>query len=382
MDTEKFKREMNAAIKIATNLQKIFRQRRHKKSESCSVIPIALSASNADNIYICMNKDEVEIPLVDIFTFKETEGIFKKDFFIEFYRHMSEIPDIYIKITESVDDLEIYTDYNVDSSYLLPFIFYILKNTHIDLKEGIVIHIPHPSNFSNISGIHKDNSIYTCITYIDSLVTTEIAFDVKKIQLDWLTCSPLFRFNTVGKLSTLCFRDEYILHSIPIYEEEGKKPSVLNDFDGSELIEDIDKNGNPKISFRKVNYRGVEIDEYIFSKQLHRQKIQQATNRTIIACFFYPIEFYTPDLTKQIFISKDEMEKYKIPLMQEKIELSEDTVETIRTSAKIGSFEFRGGKHKKTKRKNNPQKNNPRKNNPRKNNTQKNNTRKNNPRKK
>ena len=76
------------------------------------------------------------------------------------------------------------------------------------------------------------------------------------------------------------------------------------------------------------------------------------------------------------------MEKYKIPLMQEKIELSEDTVETIRTSAKIGSFEFRGGKHKKTKRKNNPQKNNPRKNNPRKNNTQKNNTRKNNPRKK
>ena len=370
--TKKLFSKTDAAIKIATNLQKIFRQRRDKKSDSCNVRPIALSASNADNIYICMNKDEVEIPLVDIFTFKETEGILKKDFFIEFYRHMLEriekkesiafgskttliFPDIFIKIKEtsyeSVDYLDIeYTDYNVESSYLLPFIFYILKNTHIVLKEGMVIHIPHPFNFSNISGIHKDNSIYTCITYINSVVTTEIAFDVENIQLDWLTCSPLFRFDTVGKLSTLCFRDRYILHSIPIYEEEGKKPSELNEFDDQEeMIEDIDENGNPIIMFSS--------DLYIYSKQLHRQKIQRATNRTILACFFYPMNYYTPELTEQIFIRKDEMEKYKIPLMQEKIELSEHTVETIRTSAKIGSFEFRGGKHKKTKRKNNPRKN-------------------------
>jgi hypothetical protein len=367
--TQKSKKRADAAIKIATNLKKLFRSRK-QKSDSCIVKPITISASNADNILICMKKDKDEIPLVDIFTFKQTVGISDKSFFINFYHHMLErieqkkiivasteiliFPDILIKITETsdkgVDYLEIeynIGDSNVDSNYLLPFICYILKNTHIDLKIGIVMRIEHPFNFSNIAGIHKDDCIYTCITYINSIVTTEIAFDVEKIQLDWLTCSPLFRFDTLGKLCTLCFRDKYILHSIPIYEEEGKRPSQLNEFEGNDMIEKIDENGNPIITFLS--------DRYIFSKQLHRKKIQHSTTkRIILGCFFYPVENYATDfsdkLTEKILIRKDDMEKYKIKLMQEKIELSQDTVESIRTSANIGSFDFKGGQHKKTKK--------------------------------
>jgi hypothetical protein len=359
--TKKYFSKTDAGIKIATNLQKLFRKRR------CIVNPITLSASNADNIYICMKKSEDEIPLVDIFTFKKTEGISDKSFFINFYHMLERIeqqkiivasteilifPDILIKITETsdkgVDYLEIeynIGDSNIDYNYLLPFICYILKNTHIDLKIGIVMRIPHPSNFSLVAGIHKDDSIYTCITYINSIVTTEIAFDVEKIQLDWLTCSPLFRFDTLGKLCTLCFRDKYILHSIPIYEEEGRRPSQLNEFEDNDMIEEIDENGNPIITFSS--------DPYIFLKQLHRKKIQRSTtNRKILGCFFYPVENYATDFSDKqtILIRKDDMKKYKIKLMQEKIELSQDTVESIRTSANIGSFDFKGGQHKKTKK--------------------------------
>ena len=359
--------KIDAAIKIATNLQKIFRQRQQKRysqSDSCNVRPISLSASKADNIYICMNKDEVEIPLVNIFTFKENEGILKDVFFTNLYdymkRHIMKDRPIYIKIIEISDEsgdyLSIVFHKNINDSdfkntYLLPFIFYILKNTHINLKKGIVIYIAHPYNFSSIAGIHKDYCIYTSITYVNSTLTTEIAFDVENINLDWFTCSPLFRFDTVGKLSTLWFSDKYILHTIPIYEEEGKDPSELNEFaDDDTMIEEI-IDEKPQISFA--------YDPYVFLKQLHRQKIKAPTERKILSCFFYEVDNVNDedfDRT-QMLIRKDEMEKYKIQFMQEKIELSEDAVESIRTSANLGSFEFRGGKHKKTmhKRKNKKQ---------------------------
>ena len=366
-----------AAIKIQT----IFRKYKRNKIVTCSIKPILLKP---DNIYICCNKEDREIPLVNFFRFKKKDRIISSDFFINFYNYMKKNIDgktigqnIIFKIKLFEDGLhivanqEIYNEMSDNSelkTFILHFIYYNLINNNIDLIEGISLQITHPINFSEYSGIHKDNSIYTCITYINSVLTTEIAFDIETIKLEWLQCSPLFRFNTSRQITTLCFSDMYILHTVPIYEEEGKDPSEINilDIDETMITETID--GKTYLKFgdylQEVDSKSSPIQpKNVFYKHEHRKKTKKPEKREILVCMIYEFEkfdfTYIPYTIKRIKtnfneispIRIDELQKYKIDLVKEKIELTEDSIQTIRTTKTLGDFELMGGKKKKKRTK-------------------------------
>ena len=364
----------------ATKIQTIFRKYKRNKIVTCSIKPILLKP---DNIYICCNKEDREIPLVNFFRFKKKDRIISSDFFINFYNYMKKNIDgktigqnIIFKIKLFEDGLhivahqEIYNEMRDNSelkTFILHFIYYNLINNNIDLIEGISLQITHPINFSEYSGIHKDNSIYTCITYINSVLTTEIAFDIETIKLEWLQCSPLFRFNTSRQITTLCFSDMYILHTVPIYEEEGKDPSEINilDIDETMITETID--GKTYLKFgdylQEVDSKSSPIQpKNVFYKHEHRKKIQKPEKREILVCGIFKFEKfdsqfmpYTVKSIKTTFsktpfiVGFDEIQQFKIDSIQEKIELTEDSVEIIRTTKTIGDFQLMGGKNKKRK---------------------------------
>jgi hypothetical protein len=250
---------------------------------------------------------------------------------------------------------------------ILKFIYYNLINNNIDLSEDYLFSLTHPENFFNQVGIHKDDSVYTCITYINSPLSTEIAFDTKTINLEWLKCSPLFRFDTSGEITTLCFSDTYILHTAPIYEEEGKEPREVNIFDDYETMIDVKDPNDGKSYLKFGNYvysDGEYRDNYLeikpintFLKQEHRKKIKKPNTRQILASFFEKIgdrdRISTVSGGTHFFrfgdpveINVAELQNYKIDLVKEKIELTEDNIETIRTTEKLGIFQLAGGKKK------------------------------------
>lgn len=348
-----------AAIKI----QNIFRKYKRKQTEECSIRPIVI---NPDNIYICFNKEEEEIPLVNFFRFKKIDKVIDLDFFMKFNNYMNEHIDfettgirMFCRIQLVDNKLHIYAHTEIIENvvlneYVFKYIFYILINNNIDLKRGITIQIVHPRGFSEFSGIHKDNTIHTCITYINSELTTEIAFDTDAIELKWLKCSPLFRFNTSKQITTLCFSDSYIFHTVPIYEEEGKDPSQLNKLDEYETMREETVDGKSYLVFGDFLKSTSTQPSHRFYKPLSRQKTTSPEKRDILSCMMYDYD-YTPyyisrlDFNQQppIIVDFDEIKRYRVDSIKEKIELSEESVELIRVSKKLGDFQMWGGKNKK-----------------------------------
>lgn len=358
-----------------------------KYQTKCSIKPLSI----ADNIYICFNKKGEEIPLVNFFRFSKKDKIIKPEHFIKLYNYIKifdvktgGLDRLIFKIKLAYDDKNILLisadkviknkmDENPElETLILKFIYYnLINNIDLDLSEGVSFFINHPKNFSEFTaGIHKDRSIYTCITSINSPVSTEIAFDTDAIKLEWLKCSPLFRFNTSGEITTLCFSDKYILHTAPIYEEEGIDPSTktLNNFNDNETMIEV-KDPNDGKTYLKIGYYldedGDYLDDYLeieptetFLKQEHRKKIKKPETRQILASFFFKYDQF--DETDQTFrdrviefqysesfeISITELQQYKIDLVQEKIELTEDSSERIRTTESLGMFKLTGGKKK------------------------------------
>lgn len=379
--TEQIKTE--AAKKIQKFFLKKHKQYKINKIDTDICIEETVSIK-PDNIYICFNKEGEEKPLVNFFKFKKKDRIIEPDFFINFYNYMKKNIDgktigqnMIFKIILVNDELEIFAHEEIFNkmnekdelkTFILNFIYYNLINNNIDLIQGISFQITHPLNFSEYSGIHKDNSIYTCITYINSVLTTEVAFDTDKIKLEWLKCSPLFRFNTSGKITTLCFSDYYIFHTVPIYEEEGKDPSELNKLDEYETMIEETVDGKTYLKFgdylQEVNSESTPIQpNNVFYKHEHRKKTKKPEKREILVCMIYEFEKfdftdipYTIKRIKTNFneispIRIDELQKYKIDLVKEKIELTEDSIQTIRTTKTLGDFELMGGKKKKKRTK-------------------------------
>ena len=366
-----------SAKKIQNFFLKKYRQYKINKTKTDICIEEKVSIK-PDNIYICFNKEGEEKPLVNFFKFKKKDRIIEPDFFINFYNYLKEHIDsetigenMIFKIHLVNDELQILAHkeifdkmYEQDElkTFILNFIYYNLINNNIDLKEGISFQITHPIKVSEAySGIHKDNSIYTCITYINSELTTELAFDTNTIQLEWLKCSPLFRFNTSGQITTLCFSDNYIVHTVPIYEEEGTDLSQLNKLDDNyTMIEEPDD----EKTYLKFGYHLDEESETspikpinVFYKHEHRKKIKTPDKREILVSAIFEFErldFDVRDIFKPIrnefyeisSISIDELQKYKIDLVKEKIELTEDSIQIIRTTKTLGDFELMGGKKK------------------------------------
>jgi hypothetical protein len=229
---------------------------------------------------------------------------------------------------------------------------YILANCKFVFTENsrYVINILHPKTPPSLAGLHKDNTIRTCLTYVNSPVSTELVFDEDIINVDWLKCSPIFRFDTSNKFYTLCFNDEYINHTPPIYEEEGKSIQKTNELESEDEI--IRKDG-------KFYLKNIDEDEPSYGstrEQLipkHREFVPEPETRKVIMCFIDDVSEtinvleYKPGTT----ISIADLEQYKIQYQEEKIELTQDSIRIIMEEEYLGKAKQKGGKNTR-KRKN------------------------------
>jgi hypothetical protein len=357
--------EKNSAAKV---IQKYFRKNRVsllryiKKEGVCLQEPIIIGDENV-SMYLKTGPTN-EQHLFNIFNFKvQPNGIRDPNFFINFYNVFFEtlgkndVHTFYLQKNDN-NELEIYVDliYSeakykpILNTFFFPYLLYIFANNKIDLDEGddriFKIEMFHPyATSDNPSGIHKDNTVHTCLTYVDSPLSTELAFDVEKTGLHWLTCSPIFRFDTSDSLYTLCFNDQFILHTIPIFEEEGKLPEEVNEFEPNykmrENGEFIDYIENGELERR-------------FLKPEHRQKIAKYQNRKVLACFIESdVEIphaENPKKTMKTSFPISVLDGYRIQYEEEKIELSEDAVRTILTMPRLGKMRTLGGRKRKNKK--------------------------------
>ena len=323
-----------------------------------------------DNFSIVMKNHGIETPILEMFKYKRIPRIPRRSFFNDFCNLATDIIDLpqykglqlllFLKIKIQPDGILIYFSEKIIEinvvfpslkQSLLDYIRYVLPNTSIlstmknsspPLEEFIIQVKPIQFATDSFIGYHKDNSIYTGITYVDSIVSTEIAFDVDTIEFEWLECSPSFRFKTTDKLCTLGFYDKYVIHSEPIYEEENKEPREVNNFGSATATIDKDT----------IRFQDESVD-YTFLRQDHRQKTQRHANpRKIIVFFVFPKEKRDMRIFKEEeFISEEALIGFQLYNYKTIIELSEKTVKEIKTAPSLLGFEFTGGKKKTIRKK-------------------------------
>jgi hypothetical protein len=237
------------------------------------------------------------------------------------------------------------------NNYFFPYILYLFANGKLNPRERFLYDISlqynHPDAVS-LTGIHEDNTTYTSLTYINSPVSTELAFDDKLISKLGLSkdISPLFRFDTSNSLCTLWFIDKYVKHTVPVYEVEGKKTEELNNFGNSgDFMTESVEGSNSFLVFENPEPFGTRKS---YSKPLSRKKIPPPEKRKVIM-FFVERAFFKPDSR---LISKNPMgtfplsvlEDYKLDYPDVNMELSKEVIDTILTQPTLGQTKFIGGK--------------------------------------
>ena len=400
--TEKQRAQNSAAKKI----QKAFRNYRisqlNKMLEDPTCLNEPINIKN-ENLYMYVKAGEKEEHLFNIFNFKsKTKGIKDPSFFKRFHEMMSTEFDefgivehshkffftkkddgftlnILIKKNEKEEKTnQLKEKYeSLIRSHFLPYLLYILANCKLDMDEfdeenGFSMDMSHPKNVSEVIGIHKDESIRTCLTYVDSPLTTEIAFDTEVLDLPWFSCSPLFRFKTTDKLYTLCFNDTLIEHTVPFFEEAGKDVSEINPLEEYETMRenagflefgeistatrgrDIYRSVNGKATKlpkkEKLDWRGRPVPlqniTQRYKKPEYRKETARPETRKVLTTFLttMDVDFSTFSsksvLTMEIPFSK--IRDYNIDSLEERIELTEDSVNSIITKPFLGDFEFSG----------------------------------------
>jgi hypothetical protein len=356
------KTKKNRAAKIIQKNYRNYIKRKRliaemNKPDTCITEPIPVGN---ENVYMYLKRSEhEEIPLFTIFNFKETtENIIKStkffnDFYKAFYglkRHphgnyftfliqIDRTGQITIKynknnITNS-DNIQLY------SEYFYPYIFYILANCKFTLtgNSRYVINILHPKTEPSLVGLHKDDTIRTCLTYVNSPVSTELVFDEDIINLDWLKCSPIFRFDTSDKFYTLCFNDKYIYHTPPIYEKEGETIQKTNELE----IEDEIVRKDDKFYLKDYDADGI-VREQLIPKR--RQLVPEHKNRKVLMCFIdEPSKTINiSDYKLGTTINMVDLESYKLHHKEEKIELTEKSIQIIMNEEYLGAVKQKGGK--------------------------------------
>jgi len=402
--TQKRERQNSAAKKI----QKAFRTYRitqlNKMLKHSTCLKESINIKN-ENLYMCVKTGEREEHLFNIFNFKpKAKGIKDQMFFKHFHEMTSTEFDEFGIVKHSHNFfftknkrgfiLEIlirkkdYTEEETNQlkkkyesliqSYFLPYLLYILANCKLNMdkfdeKNGFSVSISHPKNVSEVIGVHKDETIRTCLTYVDSPLSTEIAFDSKTLGLSWFSCSPLFRFKTTNKLYTLCFNDTFIEHTVPFYEEAGKDVSEINPLEEYETMREntgflefgeISTANRGKNIYRSINGKVTKLPKkekldwfgrsvplqnitQRYKKPDYRKKIARPEIRKVLATFLTEMDvdfskFSNKSiLTMEIPFSK--IRDYNIDSLEERIELTEDSVNSIITKPFLGDFEFSGG---------------------------------------
>jgi hypothetical protein len=347
--------------------------------ENLSMFYIKKHKLSKENRYIDQeDRDESthldeKIHLFNIFNFKPTmKGVDTHKLFLKLYDILfNEVKESlsFIIFINDEGKIEIQAIFDDDAAklfksylkpYFLPYLLYIFANNKIDLNEedglfDISIQKVNNEGSPALSGIHQDRTERTCLTFVDSQVSTELAFNLKELKLKGTECSPIFRFNTKHNFYTLCFNDEYMVHTIPIWEDEIDKvsPSELNAFEYPyKMTREGDK---MHFGFDEESY------EDSFLVQKHRKKLsgRNQARKVIISfatkCLYTVEDIPSENKGKTIISTTFEpliLKHYKKDSLEEEIELTEDSIHSIVHKSKLGSrtqLAFTGGKTQKRK---------------------------------
>ena len=237
-----------------------------------------------------------------------------------------EYPDLFI----SRDDFK---------QLFIPCLLNILANCDIingiKLGQNYAITLESELHSGKEIDIHQDLSVYTCLTYINSPITTELVFSPE--ILPETSCNPIFRFKTnEHAITSLCFKDENVLHTVPIFTS------------GNKFFDDEDAGVIENAEFISINRRK-------YNKPKSRKDVYPVPNRRVIltqiGSKFIPTTLYSCDYGEyedMMFNIEYDINKYKIATPREHIQLSNDNIESviedvIMKDLKIGSVYLTGG---------------------------------------
>jgi hypothetical protein len=374
----------------ASKIQAFFKKHR-KQNSVCHDATIQLTG---DNLAMELEKNGEKIPLFKIFNFKPfrlqtsrrqsiIDAVFFSDYCIIFsalsvLRYFTVVARVVM--IDGVPTFDIhckqpgFTDSSTESEhvkatshigrmvthFILPYFYYIVANSgvvfELDTKYDFEFQNPNEIMINPV-GIHKDYTLYNCITYVSSPVTTEIAFDTDKIDLEWFTCSPIFRFNTKNKVITLFVNDSYMLHTVPVYEDDETHVNELNTFmEGETMRRSTRDDGADVLVFGEVQKSsgGEELplsNTSTFFLPASRRRIKKELDRRVMSCFIVEHEESQEEPVTTISIPVSEvMHDYHIDKPVDTIILDEDSVSHIRTRTHVAGFEMIGGRGKTTRR--------------------------------
>ena len=363
---------MASITKVFNRLYSIFKKRNGE--EVCPTSPPVIEPNPTSNqhIYVHLNKDKKTTPLFNLFNFSPTSEIPDIAIFKELYETLitefteETMPLFFIKrhIHNGEETITLYIivkkedTNNIINRLFLPFIYYILANCIIDIphNKNVYLNITHPLNTSGLIGMHKDRSFATCLTYLQSPLTTELAFDEASIDLPWLTCSPLFRFDSSNKFYTLCFNDRYMRHTAPVFNEKDLTPSKTNKLEVGETIRETAN----KIRFvTKLDVDSDDSDEDSvrvddeFDKPTYRKHVPIPKDRKVLMVFFEDTTYMHDEKLKspsmEITITPEMLNSYKIKHGNKAIELSKNLMQIIKYKPSLEGIPFSGGnKYRKT----------------------------------
>jgi hypothetical protein len=405
--------KMSAANTIQKFFKSIKAKRKHligllgNPETTCIQEPIPIGN---ENVYMYLNTDSgEEIPLFTIFNFhpKSSKSRTKKSassrptttispikdalFFERFHAVLRQLDEghsdeltvnfsIVVNATIEVPSISIhYFDYfRVDNirdnklfvEFFYPYVLFVLANSKMNFEKNAqyYLQIDQPRvTRSILAGFHKDDTLRTLITYVNSPVSTELVFHEEAINasvtssskrppVPWLSCSPIFRFDTRDNLYTLCFNDKYMHHTPPIYEEEGKplyETNILETPDDLQRI--IDSKGEKMRTTHEIDGKHVTKEHPIPKSRRFVSFVK--SNRMTIASFIFDADttnygIYKIQLKDGITIPISELEQHKMGYQEEKIELTEDSIRIITEEEYLGTVRQTGGSQKRKPRKN------------------------------
>ena len=239
------------------------------------------------------------------------------------------------------DDLpDLFIPRDIFKQICIPYLLNILANCYIindmKMKKEYIIAVNTELHTSKIIDIHQDLTLYTCLTYVNSPITTELVFSPE--ILPKTSCNPIFRFKTnENAITSLCFKDELVLHTVPIFTS------------GNIFMEDDEDAGIIE------NAEFININRHKHHKPKSRKSIHPVLNRHIIILQIggnhYPDSYYECDYGEyenMMFNIENDINIYKIASPREHIQLSNDNIESIienviMKESKLGSVYLTGG---------------------------------------
>ena len=361
---KKIQKQVRLRLKVLRNLKNTIVDQ--LVSQSCTTDPIDVDDENL-SVYLKTNGDFV-VPLFNIFRYRNELG---NTFFADLHRMMmlyqggdaNGINFLFRKNDSGKVELiwnfkhiqkqlpETREEYkNFVINHCVPYVLYLLANNKVPVTEKYKLMSIKTANFLDSFGIHRDGVHTLCLTYIHSQCSTELAFDVKKKELSFIECSPLFRFRTEDDIYTLCINDTLMVHSPPLYPYTKKGIFRSLHADGYEyMTRDPDRKYRERkeLDYEELFPKFADEDlpqEYMLPKSRRELPIPKVRKAVVsfVSDSHWELSLWEKNVYMTFEFDESDINKY-IAKSEETFELSQELITSILQDPTVGKLKLTGG---------------------------------------